>query len=89
MEGFGLPAVEAMACGTPGSFQPGWLAARKSSAMQACISTRPTVGSIADAIRSFLDAPSHRDALARLALERSPSSPGKNPLAGCSPALTS
>ena len=27
LEGFGLPAVEAMACGTPVSLQPGGLAA--------------------------------------------------------------
>ena len=70
LEGFGLPAVEAMACGTPVvSSQAGSL---PEVVGEAGLYFDPTdVGSIAGAIRSLFGSPSHRDALAALALERS------------------
>jgi glycosyltransferase involved in cell wall biosynthesis len=69
MEGFGLPAVEAMACGTP------VLSSRAGSLPEvvgdAGVYFDPIdVGSIAGAMRILLNAPLYRDALAGLALER-------------------
>jgi glycosyltransferase involved in cell wall biosynthesis len=70
LEGFGLPAVEAMACGTPVvSSRAGSLPEVVGEAGVYFEAT--DVASIAGAIRMILDAPSHRDHLARLALERS------------------
>jgi glycosyltransferase involved in cell wall biosynthesis len=70
LEGFGLPAVEAMACGTP------VVASRAGSLPEvvgdAGVYFDPTdVGSMAQAIRNLLDDPAERQALARLARERS------------------
>jgi glycosyltransferase involved in cell wall biosynthesis len=70
LEGFGLPAVEAMACGTP------VISSRAGSLPEvvgeAGVYFDPTqVDSIAEAIRGLLAEPSHRATLARLALERS------------------
>ncbi|MGP0063157.1 MAG: glycosyltransferase family 4 protein [Isosphaeraceae bacterium] len=70
LEGFGLPAVEAMACGTP------VISSRTGSLPEvvgeAGLYFDPTdVGSIAEAIREMLADPGRRDTLARLALERS------------------
>ncbi len=66
LEGFGLPAVEAMACGTPVlSSNAGSL---PEVVGEAGIYFEPTdVDSIAGAIRLFLAAPAFRDELARLA----------------------
>jgi glycosyltransferase involved in cell wall biosynthesis len=70
LEGFGLPAVEAMACGTPVvSSRAGSLPEVVGDAGVYFEAT--DVASIAGAIRTILGAPSHRDALAKLALERS------------------
>ncbi|WP_435017623.1 glycosyltransferase family 4 protein [Tundrisphaera sp. TA3] len=70
MEGFGLPPVEAMACGTPVlSSTAGSL---PEVVGEAGVFFDPTdVAAMADAIRSLLDHPEERDRLARLALARS------------------
>jgi glycosyltransferase involved in cell wall biosynthesis len=70
LEGFGLPAVEAMACGTP------VLCSNAGSLPEvvgeAGIYFDPNdVDSIAGAIRLFLAAPAFRDELGRLAHKRS------------------
>ena len=49
-EGFGLPAVEAMACGAPVYYRVTGDRCRKSSGMRACTLTRSDVDSIAGAI---------------------------------------
>ncbi len=69
LEGFGLPAVEAMACGTP------VISSRAGSLPEvvgeAGIYFDPTdVGSISEAIKRLLSRPEERSALARLALDR-------------------
>jgi glycosyltransferase involved in cell wall biosynthesis len=70
LEGFGLPAVEAMACGTPVvSSRAGSLPEVVGDAGVYFEAT--DIASIAGAIRMILDTPSHRNHLARLALERS------------------
>lgn len=70
MEGFGLPAVEAMACGTPViASTAGSLPEVVGDSGLLCDPT--DVEALADAMRSLVDDPSRRDRLARLALERS------------------
>jgi glycosyltransferase involved in cell wall biosynthesis len=70
LEGFGLPAVEAMACGTPVvSSRAGSLPEVVGDAGLYFDAT--DIQSIAGAIRKILEEPSHRDALASLALARS------------------
>ena len=70
LEGFGLPAVEAMACGTP------VISSRAGSLPEvigeAGVYFDPTdAGSMAAAIRALLSDAGRRDTLARLALEQS------------------
>jgi glycosyltransferase involved in cell wall biosynthesis len=70
LEGFGLPAVEAMACGTP------VISSRAGSLPEvvgnAGVYFDPTdISSIADAIQALLADPDRRDALSRRALEQS------------------
>jgi glycosyltransferase involved in cell wall biosynthesis len=70
LEGFGLPAVEAMACGTP-------VISSRAGSLPEVVGTagvyfEPTdVESIALAIRSLLDDPVRREGLAQTARERS------------------
>jgi glycosyltransferase involved in cell wall biosynthesis len=70
LEGFGLPAIEAMACGTP------VLSSRAGSLPEVVgeggVYFDPTdVGSIAGAMGALLADADRREALARMALERS------------------
>jgi glycosyltransferase involved in cell wall biosynthesis len=70
LEGFGLPAIEAMACGTP-------VVSSRAGSLPEVVGEggvyfeATDTQSIARAIRMLLDEPLHRDALARLALARS------------------
>ncbi len=69
MEGFGLPAVEAMACGIP--VLASTYGALPEVVGEAGVLVDPTdVGAIADAIRDLNDDPARRDRLAALALDR-------------------
>jgi glycosyltransferase involved in cell wall biosynthesis len=69
MEGFGLPPVEAMACGTP-------VASSRAGSLPEVVGDAgvlfdPTdVAAIAETMRSLGDDPVRRDSLAKLALER-------------------
>jgi glycosyltransferase involved in cell wall biosynthesis len=70
LEGFGLPAVEAMACGTP--VLSSGAGSLPEVVGDAGIYFDPVdVESIAGAIRALLAEPERREALARVALERS------------------
>jgi glycosyltransferase involved in cell wall biosynthesis len=70
LEGFGLPAVEAMACGTP--VIASWAGSLPEVIGGAGVYFDPTdVASIAAAIRELLAEPDRRDLLAGRALERS------------------
>jgi glycosyltransferase involved in cell wall biosynthesis len=70
MEGFGLPAVEAMACGTP--VIASWVGSLPEVIGDSGAYFDPTdVDTIVAAIRSLLAAPDRHDRMAALALERS------------------
>jgi glycosyltransferase involved in cell wall biosynthesis len=70
LEGFGLPPVEAMACGTPVLYSRA--GSLPEVVGEAGIAFDPhEVDSIAEAIRGLLDAPATREVLAVRALERS------------------
>jgi glycosyltransferase involved in cell wall biosynthesis len=70
MEGFGLPPVEAMACGTPVLCSTA--GSLPEVVGEAGVYFDPTdVEAMSDAIRSLLSNPTERDRLARLALNRS------------------
>jgi glycosyltransferase involved in cell wall biosynthesis len=70
MEGFGLPAIEAMACGTP--VVASTYGALPEVVGEAGVLVDPIdVDAIAAGMRSLLDDPARRDRLAALSLERS------------------
>ena len=70
MEGFGLPPVEAMACGTPVLYSTA--GSLPEVVGEAGLYFDPTdVEAMSDAISSLLDRPEERERLAGLALERS------------------